>query len=356
MYELNVLGTLRVTQALLPQLRADGGRRRRRRDLDRRATARTRAAPGTRAPRPPSGCSRRRCAGRSSASRSGSSRSRRAPWRPTSSRWSASTATAQRAAAVYDGYQPLVADDIADAIAWTLSRPPHVNIDLLVVRPRAQASNTKIARTERLTDRPVATVGVAVRSVGGVYLRARSHQPRPSAPVRPPARPAPAPPVGAARPPTDRARRPDRPRRQPARAGGAAGPARRSSTARCCREGSPRGVVLGALVVLALGVLEAFLVWCRRALILTPGTTVERDMRTDLFRHLLDLPVEFHDRWSGGQLLSRIMSDLRHHPAVDGVRAGDAAGQRHDGRRRRRPDDRDQPGARAGVPRRRGAR
>jgi ATP-binding cassette subfamily B protein len=75
-------------------------------------------------------------------------------------------------------------------------------------------------------------------------------------------------------------------------------------------EGSTRGVVLGALAVLGLGILEAFLVWCRRALILTPGTTVERDMRTDLFRHLLDLPVEFHDRWSGGQLLSRIMSDL----------------------------------------------
>ena len=75
-------------------------------------------------------------------------------------------------------------------------------------------------------------------------------------------------------------------------------------------EGSARGVVLGALVVLGLGIIEAFLVWCRRALILTPGTAVERDMRTDLFRHLLDLPVEFHDRWSGGQLLSRIMSDL----------------------------------------------
>lgn len=75
-------------------------------------------------------------------------------------------------------------------------------------------------------------------------------------------------------------------------------------------QGSTRGVVLGASVVLTLGVLEAFLVWCRRALILTPGTGVERDMRTDLFRHLLNLPVEFHDRWPGGQLLSRIMSDL----------------------------------------------
>jgi NADP-dependent 3-hydroxy acid dehydrogenase YdfG len=54
---------------------------------------------------------------------------------------------AERAAKVYEGYQPLVADDIADAIVWTLSRPEHVNIDLLVVRPRAQASNTKTART-----------------------------------------------------------------------------------------------------------------------------------------------------------------------------------------------------------------
>ncbi|WP_263729129.1 SDR family NAD(P)-dependent oxidoreductase [Cellulomonas sp. SG140] len=54
---------------------------------------------------------------------------------------------AERAAKVYEGYQPLVADDIADAIAWTLSRPPHVNVDLLVVRPRAQANNTTTART-----------------------------------------------------------------------------------------------------------------------------------------------------------------------------------------------------------------
>lgn len=74
--------------------------------------------------------------------------------------------------------------------------------------------------------------------------------------------------------------------------------------------GQTRGVVLGALLVLALGVVEAVLVWSRRALILTPGTTVEREMRTSLFRHLLDLPVAFHDRWSGGQLLSRAMSDL----------------------------------------------
>ncbi len=53
-----------------------------------------------------------------------------------------------RADAVYAGVDaPLVADDVADAIVWTLTRPHHVNIDLLVVRPRAQASNTLVARS-----------------------------------------------------------------------------------------------------------------------------------------------------------------------------------------------------------------
>ncbi len=75
-------------------------------------------------------------------------------------------------------------------------------------------------------------------------------------------------------------------------------------------DGSRTAVVHAALLVLALGVLEAFLVWCRRALIATPGTSVERTMRTDLFRHLLDLPVAFHDRRAGGQLLQRSMGDL----------------------------------------------
>jgi NADP-dependent 3-hydroxy acid dehydrogenase YdfG len=53
-----------------------------------------------------------------------------------------------RADAVYAGVDaPLVAEDIADAIVWALTRPHHVNIDLMVVRPRAQASNTLVARS-----------------------------------------------------------------------------------------------------------------------------------------------------------------------------------------------------------------
>ncbi|MCQ4081213.1 SDR family oxidoreductase [Streptomyces sp. RB6PN25] len=52
-----------------------------------------------------------------------------------------------KAAAVYAGVaQPLTADDIADTVEWAVTRPSHVNIDLLVVRPRAQASNSKVHR------------------------------------------------------------------------------------------------------------------------------------------------------------------------------------------------------------------
>ncbi|MFL6114844.1 MAG: SDR family NAD(P)-dependent oxidoreductase [Catenulispora sp.] len=54
---------------------------------------------------------------------------------------------ADRAASVYAGVaEPLVAEDIADCVAWAVTRPPHVNVDLLVVRPRAQASNFKVHR------------------------------------------------------------------------------------------------------------------------------------------------------------------------------------------------------------------
>jgi NADP-dependent 3-hydroxy acid dehydrogenase YdfG len=52
-----------------------------------------------------------------------------------------------RAEAVYAGVaEPLTADDVADTVAWAVTRPSHVNVDLLVLRPRAQASNTKVHR------------------------------------------------------------------------------------------------------------------------------------------------------------------------------------------------------------------
>ena len=59
-----------------------------------------------------------------------------------------------RADQVYAGVQPLTADDIADCIVWAVTRPPHVDIDLMVVRPVAQAASYKVARS---SDPPEAT-------------------------------------------------------------------------------------------------------------------------------------------------------------------------------------------------------
>ena len=54
---------------------------------------------------------------------------------------------AAAAEAVYAGVpEPLVADDIADCIAWCVTRPHHVNIDRMVVRPLAQAAQHKLHR------------------------------------------------------------------------------------------------------------------------------------------------------------------------------------------------------------------
>lgn len=53
-----------------------------------------------------------------------------------------------KADAVYTGVaQPLVAEDVADVVTWAVTRPSHVNVDLLVVRPRAQAAQHKVHRT-----------------------------------------------------------------------------------------------------------------------------------------------------------------------------------------------------------------
>lgn len=50
---------------------------------------------------------------------------------------------------VYEGVaEPLLAEDIAEAIRWSAMLPPHVNIDSLIVRPVAQAANHKIHRVK----------------------------------------------------------------------------------------------------------------------------------------------------------------------------------------------------------------
>jgi len=54
---------------------------------------------------------------------------------------------AAKAAAVYAGVsEPLTAEDVADAVTWAVTRPSHFNVDLMVIRPRAQAAQHKVHR------------------------------------------------------------------------------------------------------------------------------------------------------------------------------------------------------------------
>jgi len=53
----------------------------------------------------------------------------------------------EKADAVYAGVaEPLTAEDVADAITWAVTRPRHVNVDFMVLRPRAQAAQHKVHR------------------------------------------------------------------------------------------------------------------------------------------------------------------------------------------------------------------
>ncbi len=149
MYEINVLGTLRVTKAVLPLLRAAGAAKGVADVVNVTSTAAQGAYEGG--------------AGYTAAKHAEHMLSQTLRWEiagePVRVIEIAPGAVAteefslvrfggdaEKAAAIYDGYTPLTADDIADTIAWTVSRPDRVNIDLVTVRPRAQAHNSKIVR------------------------------------------------------------------------------------------------------------------------------------------------------------------------------------------------------------------
>ena len=53
---------------------------------------------------------------------------------------------AARAKKVYEGLRPLWAEDVAQCIGFAISRPAHVNVDQMVVKPIAQATATLVAR------------------------------------------------------------------------------------------------------------------------------------------------------------------------------------------------------------------
>jgi 3-hydroxy acid dehydrogenase / malonic semialdehyde reductase len=53
----------------------------------------------------------------------------------------------EQAAAVYEGVEPVTAEEVAECILFALTRPPHVNIDEIVVKALAQSSGARIHRT-----------------------------------------------------------------------------------------------------------------------------------------------------------------------------------------------------------------
>lgn len=55
---------------------------------------------------------------------------------------------AERAGKPYVGMKPLTPEDVAEAIVWAAQRPPHVNVDEIVIRPLAQATSTEVHREE----------------------------------------------------------------------------------------------------------------------------------------------------------------------------------------------------------------
>ncbi len=75
-------------------------------------------------------------------------------------------------------------------------------------------------------------------------------------------------------------------------------------------EGEIDPVLPLGLLALALGVVEAFLVWWRRWVQSNAVLSMETEMRRDLYAHLQALPMSFHSRWQSGQLLSRATTDL----------------------------------------------
>ncbi|MET9019491.1 ABC transporter ATP-binding protein [Actinopolymorpha sp. NPDC004070] len=71
-----------------------------------------------------------------------------------------------------------------------------------------------------------------------------------------------------------------------------------------------RGLVLLGLLAVALGLVEAFLIFLRRWIQSVAVLGLETEIRDDIYAHLQRLPMSFHGGWQSGQLLSRITTDL----------------------------------------------
>lgn len=145
-FEINVMATLRVTQALLPALRASG-----------RGDVLVMSSTAARTPYP--GGAEYVAAKHAESVIAQTLRLELvgqpvrvieiAPGMVRTEEFTLNRTGGDRAAtdAVYAGVaQPLLAEDVADAATWALTRPHHVNVDLMVIRPRAQAAAHLVAR------------------------------------------------------------------------------------------------------------------------------------------------------------------------------------------------------------------
>ncbi len=56
---------------------------------------------------------------------------------------------AARAKSVYEGMTPLTGQDVADAVVWVVTRPSHVNVDSILLRPLDQARADRVYRREK---------------------------------------------------------------------------------------------------------------------------------------------------------------------------------------------------------------
>ena len=75
-------------------------------------------------------------------------------------------------------------------------------------------------------------------------------------------------------------------------------------------ESDRRGLYALGAAAIALGIVEALLMFFRRWVVSKATLGVENDVRVELYAQLQRLPILFHGRWESGQLLSRMMSDL----------------------------------------------
>ncbi|WP_433223690.1 ABC transporter ATP-binding protein [Dactylosporangium sp. CS-047395] len=76
------------------------------------------------------------------------------------------------------------------------------------------------------------------------------------------------------------------------------------------RHGDTRGLLLLGGLAILLGMTESVLSFVRRWAQSASSVGMEARLREDLYAHLQRLPIEFHDKWQSGQLLSRATADL----------------------------------------------